>query len=348
MKAWMKSLAVIGGAALVNLTVPVHAQGILYPQKGPIEITVLFPGGSSADLTARLLADGMAKQLGTPVIIVNRPGAGGAIGYRYVADQKPDGYSLVWNSNSISTTYHSGVLPFDYHAFDPVARVLVEAPVIAVRSDSKWKTLAGLMADAKLRSKKITVGNSGVGSHTHISSVALFKTAGVEVVDVPFAAAQVVPSLMGGYVDVLAGGLWTTGFTLPVPSLIGGHVDVLVQLPAALSGYVKTGQVRLLAALTPKRDPALPDVPTAREQGFDVSLEAWRGIAVPKGTPKPIIAMIETAIRKTVDSADFANASKKFGVSPAFMPADDFGALIAKEDATLARLLEVIGLKKQP
>src|SRR5712692_3781834 len=324
MKAWMKGLAVIGGAALVNLAAPIQARELPYPQKGPIEITVLFPAGSSADVTARLLADGMAKQLGAHVIIVNRPGAGGAIGYRNVADQKPDGYSLVWNSNSISTTYHSGLLPFDYHAFDPVARVLVEAPVIAVRSDSKWKTLAELIADAKSRPGEITVGNSVLGSHTHISSVALFKTAGVEVVDVPFAAAQV------------------------VPSLIGGHVDVLVQLPAALSGYVKTGQVRLLAALTPKRDPALPDVPTAQEQGFDVSLEAWRGIAVPKGTPKPVIAMIETAIRKTVDSADFVTASKKFGVSPAFMPADEFGALIAKEDATLARLLQVIGLKKQP
>jgi len=324
MKAWMKGLAVIGGAALVNLAAPIQARELPYPQKGPIEITVLFPAGSSADVTARLLADGMAKQLGAHVIIVNRPGAGGAIGYRHVADQKPDGYSLVWNSNSISTTYHSGLLPFDYHAFDPVARVLVEAPVIAVRSDSKWKTLAELIADAKSRPGEITVGNSGVGSHTHISSVALFKTAGVEVVDVPFAAAQV------------------------VPSLLGGHVDVLVQLPAALSSYVKTGRVRLLAALTPKRDPALPDVPTAQEQGFDVSLEAWRGIAVPKGTPKPVIAMIETAIRKTVESADFANGSKKFGVGPAFMPADEFGALIAKEDATLARFLQVIGLKKQP
>ena len=324
MKAWIKSLAVIGGAALVNLATPIQAQEVPYPQKGLIEITVLFPAGSSADVTARVLADGMAKQLGAKVIVVNHPGAGGAIGYRYIAGQKPDGYSLVWNSNSISTTYHSGLLPFDYRTFDPVARVLVEAPVIAVRGDSKWKTLAELIADAKSRPKEITVGNSGVGSHTHISSVALFKTAGVEVVDVPFAAAQV------------------------VPSLIGGHVDVLVQLPAALSGYVKTGQARLLAALIPKRDPALPDVPTAREQGFDVSLEAWRGIAVPKGTPKPVIAMIETAIRKTVDSADFVTASKKFGVSPAFMPADEFGALIAKEDATLARLLQVIGLKKQP
>jgi tripartite-type tricarboxylate transporter receptor subunit TctC len=94
------------------------------------------------------------------------------------------------------------------------------------------------------------------------------------------------------------------------------------------------------------RDPALPGVPTAKEQGVDVSLEAWRGIAVPAGTPKAVIATLETAIRKTAESREFAQASEKLGVTPAFMPAEQFGALIASEDATLARLMQVIGLKK--
>lgn len=300
------------------------AQETPFPQKGPIEITVLFPAGSSADITARVLAEGMARQLAANVIVVNRPGAGGAIGYRYVAAQKPDGYSLVWNSNSISTTFHSGQLSFDYQAFDPVARVLVESPVIAVRGDSKWKTLADLLADAKARRDKITVGNSGIGSHTHISSAALFKAAGIDVIEVPYAAAQTVPSLMGG------------------------HVDALVQLPAALSAHVKSGQVRLLAVLIPKRDPALPEVPTALEQGVDVSVEAWRGIAAPRGTPRPVIAALEAAIRKTVESSDFAATNEKFGVRPSFAPASEFGDQIAREDAELARLMLVIGLKKQP
>ena len=304
------------------LAMPVYAQESQFPHKGSIEITVLFPAGTSADVTARLLADGMAKQLGAKVLVFNRPGAGGAIGYKYVALQKPDGYSLVWNSNSISTTFHSGMLPFDYHAFDPVARVLVESPVIAVRSDSKWKSLRDLVAEARSRPRGITVGNSGAGSHTHISSVALFKAAGAEVIDVPFGAAQV------------------------VPSLLGSQVDAVVQLPAALSGYVKTGQVRLLASLTTSRDPVLGDVPTAREQGFDVSLEAWRGIAAPKGTPARGIATLEAAIRKTAESADFAQASERLGVRPAFMPAEPFGILIAKEDTELARLMQIIGLKK--
>src|SRR4051812_16571598 len=140
------------------------AQEAPYPKRANVEITVLFPAGTSADLTARLLAAGMSKSLGANVIVVNRPGAGGAIGYKYVASQKPDGYSLVWNSNSISTTYHSGQLPFDYRAFDAVARVLVESPVLAVRGDAPWKTLADFLKDAKAHPGRITVANSGVGS----------------------------------------------------------------------------------------------------------------------------------------------------------------------------------------
>jgi tripartite-type tricarboxylate transporter receptor subunit TctC len=298
------------------------AQEPPFPQRAPLEITVLFPAGSSADVTARMLADGMSRHLSQRVLVVNRPGAGGAIGYKHVAAQKPDGYSMVWNSNSISTTYHSGQLDFDYHAFDAVARVLVESPVVAVRADAKWKTLGELVADAKARPRQITVGHSGIGSHTHISLVALFRAAGVEVNEIPFGAAQV------------------------IPSLVGGHVDVVVQLPAALTGQVRQGVVRLLAVLIPSRDPALPDVPTAREQGIDVSLEAWRGIAVPRGTSRPVIAALEAAIRRTVESPDFVKSSENLGVRPAFMPAAEFSDLIAREDADLARLMQLIGLKK--
>src|SRR6266851_1745448 len=193
MNAWMRNLALGGAAMLFGLGAPSRAQEAPFPQKGAIEITVLFPAGSSADVTARLLADGMSKQLGAKVIVVNRPGAGGAIGYKHVAEQMPDGYSLVWNSNSVSTTYHSGMLPFDYQAFDAVARVLVESPVIAVRADSRWKSLNDLIVEAKAKPKVISVGHSGIGSHTHISLAALFYAAGAEVNEVPFGAAQVVP-----------------------------------------------------------------------------------------------------------------------------------------------------------
>jgi tripartite-type tricarboxylate transporter receptor subunit TctC len=317
----MKLRLTIFGAILLALTA--GAQEPSFPTKGNIELTVLFAAGSSADITARLVAQGMSRYLPGNVIVVNRPGAGGAIGYKHVASQKADGYALVWNSNSVSTTYYSGLLPFDYRAFDPVARVLVESPVLAVRADAPWRTLAEFLAEARAHPGRLTVGNSGIGSHTHISSAALFKAAGVEVIEVPYAAAQV------------------------VPGLIGGQIDALVQLPGALATYVKAGKVRLLAALISQRDPALPDVPTAIEQGVNVSVEVWRGIAVPRGTPAPVVSALEAAIRKTVDAPEFGQACEKLGVRPAYLPAAEFGPLIAKEDAELSVLMQQIGLKMQ-
>jgi tripartite-type tricarboxylate transporter receptor subunit TctC len=307
---------------LALLAFTAHAQEPAFPQRGPLEITVLFPAGSSADITARMLADGMTRHLGQRVLVVNRPGAGGAIGYKYVAAQKPDGYSMVWNSNSISTTFHSGQLNFDYQAFDAVARVLVESVVVAVRNDAPWRTLNELIADARAKPKSVSMGHSGIGSHTHISLAALMRAAGMDVNEVPFAAAQV------------------------VPSLIGGHVNAVVQFPAALAGPIKQGQLRLLVALTQSRDPAWPDVPTARELGFEVALDAWRGIAVPRGTPRQIIAQLESAIRATTSSTEFLRGSENLGVRPAFLPAEEFSALLAKEDAELSRLMQTIGLKK--
>lgn len=213
-------------------------------------------------------------------------------------------------------------MAIDYKAFDPVARVLIETPLIAVRSSAKWKTFKDLVADMKAQPGKITVANSGVGSHTHITSVALFKAAGSQANDVPYAAAQVVPALMGG------------------------HIDVLVLLPGAIAGHLKAGTVRILAAVSAQRDPLLPEVPTALELGHKVALDAWRGIAVPHGTPKAVIATLENAIRQTVHSAEFINGSNKLFVKPAFLPATEFGVLIAREDAELATLMRGIGIKK--
>ena len=293
-----------------------------FPKRTNLDMTVLFAAGSSADVTARMLAQGMTRELNSNVIVVNRPGAGGAIGYKYVSGRNPDGYAMVWNSNSVSTAYHSGQMNIDYKAFEPVARVLIETPLIAVRGNAKWKTFKELVADMKAQPGKITVGNSGIGSHTHITSVALFKVADAEVNDIPYAAGQV------------------------VPALLGGHVDVLVLLPGAIAGQLKSGTVRILTVVSAQRDTLLPDVATAQELGHAVALDAWRGIAVPKGTPRAVINTLQNAIRLTVQNAEFAANSEKLYVKPAYLPAAEFGALIAKEDVELAKLMQVIGLKK--
>jgi tripartite-type tricarboxylate transporter receptor subunit TctC len=203
-----------------------------------------------------------------------------------------------------------------------VARVQNETPLLFVRGEAPWKTLRDIVQYAKGNPGRLTVGNSGTGSHTHFSSVWLFKAAGAQVVDVPFNAAQVV-----------------TG-------LLGGHVDSVVQLPGALAGQVQSGVVRALVALSGSRDPFFPQVPTAREQGVNTVAELWRGVAAPKGTPPRIVARLEDAVRKTVASAEFTRATEKLMVAPAFLPAAEFGRLIAKEDAEIAQAIKALGLRQ--
>lgn len=290
-----------------------------YPNK-PIELICMFPGGSSADIVARLLADGLSKSLGQPVIVVNRPGAGGAIAYKYVQSAKPDGYTLVFNSNSVSTVYYSGMTPFDYKAFDAVARVTVENPVIAVRENAPWKDLKEFIAAAKVKPGTLSVGNSGNGSHTHFTAVAFMSAQQVDVVHVPFAASQV------------------------VSTLLGGHIDALVQLPSSLSSQVTAGHVRILGTLASTRDPAFPKVPTAIEQGFNYRAELWRGVAVPKGTPPVVLAKLEAAIKAVVNAPEFKLQGDKIGFLPAYQPGPEFASTIATEDAMLATLMTKVGL----
>ena len=320
MTAMWRRAALVGLAWLAAASA---ASAQSFPDHKPIRMTVMFGPGSAADVIARKLADGMEKALDAPVPVVNRPGGGGAVGYVHVATQKPDGYSIVWNSNSISTGYHQGILEFDYTKFDAVARASVEIPAIVVRANSPWKTLRELVAYAKENPGKVRVGNSGFGSHTHFASVALFGTVGAKVIDVPFNGNDA------------------------VTDLLGGRIEAAVQLPAAFIAYVKNGDLRVLAALGSVRDPVYPEVSTARELGYDVALDMWRGIAVPKGTPAPVIATLEAAVKKAVESPDFAAAGTRIGFKPAFLPHDQFAALIASDDARLATLMADLGMKKQ-
>jgi tripartite-type tricarboxylate transporter receptor subunit TctC len=293
-----------------------------FPAK-PIELVVLFPAGSSADVAARSLADGLGKQLGQPIVVINKPGGGGSIGYKYVQQKPADGHTLVLNSNSISTVYHSGLTPFDYRAFDAIARVTIESPVIVVKADSPWNDIKSMVADVRKRPGMVTVGNSGVGSHTHIYSVAFFQSQNLEVTHVPFGAAAT------------------------VPSLLGGHVDALIQVPGALTALVRSGQLRILGVLAASREPTYPEVPTAAEQGVAFNAEMWRGIAAPKGTSAAVVARLEEALQKTVMSPEFQTQGEKLGFQPSFLPAREFSSLIAKEDITLADMMKQYGLKSK-
>ena len=304
-------------------TVSAFATGAAFAQNfpaKPVELVVLFPAGSAADVTARVLAEQMTKKLGQQIVVVNKPGGGGSIGYKYAQQKPADGYTLVFNSTSISTVFYSGLIPFDYRAFDPIARVTVENPVIAVRANAPWKDLKAMVEDVKKRPGVVSIGNSGVGSHTHISSVAFFKEINADVLHVPFGASQV------------------------VTSLLGGQIDAVVSVPSALTSHVAAGTLRIVGVLASAREPAFPSVPTTAEVGMAYNGEMWRGIASPKGTPPAIVSRLESALQEAVTSPEFKAQGVKMGFVPAFMPANEFGPLIAKDDVMLARLIQRAGL----
>jgi tripartite-type tricarboxylate transporter receptor subunit TctC len=323
----MQRVACAAGSILALLIVGgwlerAQAQSGEFPTR-VIEIAVPFGVGNAADVTARHLADGMAKRLGVAVTVANRPGAGGALAFTHVTQQQPDGYSIGYITSTISTAYYSGNIPFDYKAFDPVARVTVETPILAVQTEAPWRTLKEMVDDAKNNPGKFRIGNSGTGTHTHLSASALFLGAGAEVIDVPFGGGEA------------------------TANLLGGRLEGIVQLPPAFSSHVRSGALRTLAALGSKRDNIFPDTPTATEMGFPVALDLWRGIVVPKGTPPQVIKKLEEAIRLTVESMEFREAGTRIGFLPAFLPADEFGKLVADDDAKLATVMEGLRLKKR-
>ena len=319
----LRRLAVISALVLAVVLVG-HRLGeaASFPAK-PIEMTVLFGAGSGADLLARKLAEAAGKDLGQTILVVNRTGAGGAIGYNYLRGQAPDGYAIVWNSNSISTAYHAGNMTFDYTAFSGVAELTTEPVSLAVKADASWKDIGEFVAYAKQNPGKVRIGNSGRGSFTHLTGVALENVTGAKVIHVPF------------------------GQALAVATLLGEKIEGSIQLPAEIVAQVRGKQVRVLAVTGDKRLPSLPEVPTFKEMGIDLTLSLWRGIAVPKGTPEPVIARLEAAFKAAAESQVFRDFAAEMGASIEFRGAKDFDQFIAVQDKELAALMDQIGMKKQ-
>ncbi|QGP91493.1 Tripartite tricarboxylate transporter family receptor [Neomoorella glycerini] len=321
------SLAGCGGSEQAKEGTKGSSQGenkaaIDYPTK-PVEMTVLFGAGSGADLLARKVAEIAGKELGQPISVVNRTGAGGATGYTYVKGQKADGYNIVWNSNSINTAYHAGNMNFDYKAFSGVAELTTEPVSIAVKADAPWKDINEFIDYAKKNPGKVRIGNSGKGSFTHLAAVALENKTGVKFTHVPF------------------------GQGLAVSSLLGGQIEASSQLPAEIMSQVKAGQVRILAVTGEERLKVLPDVPTFKEKGIDLTLSLWRGIAVPAGTPEAVISKLEAAMKKVTENEEFKKFAAEMGANIEFRSAKDFDKFIAQQDQELASLMEQIGMKKQ-
>ncbi|RUM95615.1 tripartite tricarboxylate transporter substrate binding protein [Pseudaminobacter arsenicus] len=310
----------LAGVALCAAAGVAQAQSD-FPQH-PIEMTILF--GGSAQTVGQVLAEEMSKLSSQPVVAVSRPGGGGAVGYSYAQATEANGYNIVWNSNSISTVYYQGNLPFDYKAFTPIARVGVEVPVVAVRSNSGWNTLEALAAGAKQRGTPLRVGVSGLGSFTHLVSAALFNQLGVPVVYVPYGEGRA-PA-----------------------ELLAGRVDVAIQWPSQFQSHVRNGTLTLVCSTGIEKIEAEGAVPTCAEAGAKgMNITMWRGLVAPAGTPPEVVEKLEETAKQAVESAAFKKTVVNLGFTPAYLPAQEFGELIAKDDAVISDLMSKLGMNNR-
>jgi len=192
-----------------------------------------------------------------------------------------------------------------------------------VKTDAPWKDVRELLAHAKAHPGAVRVGNSGRGSFTHLVAVALENRAGVKLTHVPF------------------------GRELAVTTVLGDKIEASVQLPAEIMAQVTGRQVRVLAVSGDKRLASLPDVPTLKEAGIDLTMTLWRGIALPKGTPAAAIARLERAFTQAANSAEFRDFASRMGAVVDMRGAKEFDEFIARDDREIAALMEQIGLRKQ-
>src|SRR5688572_22801474 len=308
---------------LLALALPVNAQDS-YPAK-PITMVVPFPPGGVADIVGRPLASQMEKTLKQPVVVVNRTGAGGAVGMASVAKSAPDGYTILMGLSSISifpvSDRINGKTPsYEMKDFAPIALITADPTVLVVSADSPWKNLKEFVASAKAYPGKINYSSSGVYGTLHVSMEIFASAAGIQLFHVPYG---------GGGPAVTA--------------LLGGQVEALASGPAAAIGQIKGGKMRALAAWSDKRLALMPDVPTFKELGYDAEFYIWAGVFAPAATPQPILARLREAVRAAVNDPDFKAAMDKVATPISYLDAPEFQKFWDNDAKRLAIALEKIG-----
>ncbi len=309
----MRRIAVLVFAALLAL--PAVAQEA-FPNK-PITLVVPYATGGGSDFLGRVLADGLRTRLKESVVVQNLAGAGSVVGSTHVAKSKPDGYTLLLNHIGLST------VPALYKKlnFDPLAAyefvgLYAEAPmVIMARKEFAPKNYAELVAYAKEHKDKFTMASSGMGSSTHLCAIIFQQAIGVPITIVQYKGAG--PAI----IDVRS-----------------GQVDAICDLPTTTSSQIRSGELRGYLLTAPQRMASLPDVPTANELGVpSLAIGVWFGVYAPAGTPQPVIAILNKALREIVQ--DKAVAEKLAGIETYLLPLDQ-----ATPEALRAKLASQIAL----
>jgi tripartite-type tricarboxylate transporter receptor subunit TctC len=295
-----------------------------YPSR-PITMIVPFPPGGVADIIGRPAADAMSRALASPVVVENKPGAGGGIGMGYVAKAKPDGYTVLMALSSISILPEADKITgraamYQFKDFAPVARFTADPTVLAVRADSPWRTLDEFIADARKRPAAITYGSSGNYGTMHLPMEMFAATANVKLLHVPF-----------------------TGAGPAVVALLGGQIDAVSSGPSTVIQHVKAGKVRVLASWGDKRLASLPDVPTLTESGFPVVFTQWTALFVPAGTPEAAIAKLRDAARATVADPKFVAAMATLETPIQYLDAPELQKFWDSDNQKLGEAVRRIG-----
>ena len=288
---WLNFFKSLCAVMALGLSSSVWAQGV-YPQKS-VTLIVPFPAGGIADLSARALKASLEKALGQTVLIVNRPGASGAIGAAAVANASPDGYTLMYTLSSVASVPEQAVLngqkaPFNLEQFVPVARVTVDVVSLVVRADSPYKTYQDFVAALRANPKGMTYSSSGNYGISHFPAEMLLAATQTEARHIPYAGgAPMLTALMGSQVD----------FNVPVRTLALPHVQ--------------SGRLRYLAMYGAKRWSQAPDVPTLAELGVPIEFVPWTGLFAPAGTPADVLAALRKALRTASQDSQFADTVGK-------------------------------------
>jgi tripartite-type tricarboxylate transporter receptor subunit TctC len=318
-----KSLRVICVLATALAVTAARAEG--WPSR-LIKATIPFGAGSAADVVPRLFFDRLAVELGQPIVIENRVGAGGTLGTAMVAKADPDGYSILANSSALTIT-PAIFTNLSYDVSRDLASVLMigsSANVMIVPNARPWKTIQDFIADAKAKPGSISFGSVGVGSAVHITSEKFRFAAGFEATHIPYRG--------GGEV---------------IADILGGRIDFYFCPLANALPLIREGQVRALVVSTPKRVADLPDVPTPVDIGLkDADSAIWFGVLAPSKTPRDIVDKLHAAGAKVLADPATQEGLKKLGIEPMPMTPGEMDALVKRETADYLALIKAAGIKQ--
>ncbi len=295
-----------------------------FPTKS-ITLIVPWPAGGAGDIVARTLSETAKKELGQPIIVENKPGAGGNVGHTLILTKPPDGYTIgVTSTNAQIISYYTGLLNF--HPLDDTTHIMRAAGMLfglVVRADSPWKTLQEFIDYSKAHPQKVSYGSAGVTSMMRMAMEDLASLAGgVPWVHVPLKGeAETNSHLLGGHVEAIANSGWAP--------------------------LVDAGKFRVLALFGPQRVARFPQVPTLKELGYDVVWEGPVGCFGPKGIPKPIVQKLNEAFRKGMDEAVFQNAMKNREMTITYLNSEDTEKAVRRESERIERMVKKLGLEKK-